>query len=165
MQLKLMCACAYSQIFSLSDFPPDYYRKTIALVYIHNIILSLQKGLNVAKANQCAHAHSSTVTVSFIKTFSSDFQCFTRSQNQLCTPVAIASLHFTYTCMIFIYIMYVSYCYISHKCCTAIQETCIPSEMCAGETCITDGKHASLVICVWRNTHPQGYVCGKHFAQ
>ena len=34
------------------------------------------------------------------------------------------------------------------------QETRIPSEMCAGETCITGGKHASLVICVWGNTHP-----------
>ena len=30
-------------------------------------------------------------------------------------------------------------------CCTAIQETRIPSEMCAEETCITDGKHASLL--------------------
>ena len=50
-------------------------------------------------------------------------------------------------------------------CCTAIQETRIPSEMCAGETCITDGKHASLVICVQGNTHPQGYECGKHFTQ
>ena len=31
-------------------------------------------------------------------------------------------------------------------CCTAIQETRNPSEMCAEETCITDGKHASIVI-------------------
>ena len=30
------------------------------------------------------------------------------------------------------------------------------------ETHITDGKHASLVIYVRRNTHPQGYMCGKH---
>ena len=44
--------------------------------------------------------------------------------------------------------MYVSYCYVSYKCCTAIQETCIPSEMCVGETCITDGKHTYLVIYV-----------------
>ena len=33
-------------------------------------------------------------------------------------------------------------------CSTAIQETRIPSEMCAEETCITDGKHASLMIYV-----------------
>ena len=51
-----------------------------------------------------------------------------------------------YLYLILIYIMYVSY-----KCSNAIQETRIPSEMCAGETCITDGKHASLVI----------YVCGE----
>ena len=39
-------------------------------------------------------------------------------------------------------------------CCgTAIQETRIPSEMCAGETCITDGKHASLVIYVRGHMH------------
>ena len=29
--------------------------------------------------------------------------------------------------------------YVSYKCCTAIQETRIPSEMCAGETCVSDG--------------------------
>ena len=59
-----------------------------------------------------------------------------------------------YLYLILIYIMYVSYCYIySYKCCTAIQETRIPSEMCAGEACITDGKHASLLICVRGNTH------------
>ena len=34
------------------------------------------------------------------------------------------------------------------------QETHIPSKMCAGETCITGGKHASLVICVRGNIHP-----------
>ena len=45
------------------------------------------------------------------------------------------------------------------------QETRIPSEMCVGETCITDVKHASLVICVWGNTHPYGYVCGKQFTR
>ena len=44
---------------------------------------------------------------------------------------------------------------------TAIRETRIPSEMCAGETCIIDGKHPSLVMCVWGkhvslmgNAHP-----------
>ena len=37
-------------------------------------------------------------------------------------------------------------------CCTAIQETRITTETCAGEMCITDGKHAFLVI----------YVRGKH---
>ena len=42
-----------------------------------------------------------------------------------------------YLYLILIYIMYVSYYYVSYKCCTAIQETRIPSEMCAGETCIT----------------------------
>ena len=42
----------------------------------------------------------------------------------------------------------------SLACSTAIQETRIPSEMCAGETRIIDGKHASLVICVRGNTHP-----------
>ena len=77
--------------------------------------------------------------------------------------MVIYSFVMFYLYLILIYIMYVSYCYVSYKCCTAIQETRIPSEMCAGETCITDGKHASLVICVWGNTHPQGYVCGKHF--
>ena len=42
-----------------------------------------------------------------------------------------------------IYIIYISsqYCYISYKCCTAIKETHIPSEMCLGETRITDGKY------------------------
>ena len=40
-----------------------------------------------------------------------------------------------YLYLILIYIMYVSYCYVSYKCCTAIQETRIPSEMCVGETC------------------------------
>ena len=59
-----------------------------------------------------------------------------------------------YLYLILIYTMYVSYCYVSYKCCTAIQETRIPSEMCAGETYITDGKHESLVICVRGNTHP-----------
>ena len=59
-----------------------------------------------------------------------------------------------YLYLIFIYIMYVSYCYVSYKRYTPIQETRIPSEMCAGETCFTDGKHASLVICVRGNTHP-----------
>ena len=53
-----------------------------------------------------------------------------------------------YLYLILIYILNISYCYVSYKCCTAIQETRIPSEMCVGETCITDGKHASLVICV-----------------
>ena len=48
-------------------------------------------------------------------------------------------------------LMYVSY---SYMCCTAFQETRISSETCAGETCITDGKHASLVIYVRGNTHP-----------
>ena len=33
------------------------------------------------------------------------------------------------------------------------QETRIPSEMCAGETCITDGKHASLVLSVRMGKH------------
>ena len=62
--------------------------------------------------------------------------------------------------------MYVSYCYVSYKYCTAIQETRIPSEMCAGEhVYITDGKHTSLVICVRGNTHPQGYVSGKHLTR
>ena len=36
----------------------------------------------------------------------------------------------------------------------AIQETRIPSEMCSGGTCITDGTHASLVIYVREHTHP-----------
>ena len=44
-------------------------------------------------------------------------------------------------------------------CCTAIQETRIPSEMCAEETYITDGKHASLVIYVRGNTHPYRDMC------
>ena len=48
--------------------------------------------------------------------------------------------------------MYISYWYISYKCCIAIQETLIPSEMCVGETCTTDGKHASLGICVCGET-------------
>ena len=39
-------------------------------------------------------------------------------------------------------------------CCTAIQETHIPSEKCVEKTCITDGKHVSLVIYVRGNTHP-----------
>ena len=43
--------------------------------------------------------------------------------------------------------------------CTAIRETRIPSEMCAEETCITDGKHASLVIYVRGNTHPYRDMC------
>ena len=44
-------------------------------------------------------------------------------------------------------------------CCNAIQETRIPSEMCGEETCITDGKHASLVIYVRGNTHPYRDMC------
>ena len=43
-------------------------------------------------------------------------------------------------------------------CCAAIQETHIPSETCVEETRIPSdicvGKHASLGIYVWGNTHP-----------
>ena len=64
-----------------------------------------------------------------------------------------------YLYLILIYIMYITIATsaITYKCCTAIQETHIPSEICAQETCITDGKHASLVIRVrpvQGNTHP-----------
>ena len=57
---------------------------------------------------------------------------------------------------------YIYITYISYKCCTAIQETCIPSEMCTcGETRIPSdtcaGKHASLGIRV-RET----FYVGKH---
>ena len=55
-----------------------------------------------------------------------------------------------YLSLILICTMYISYCYVSYKCCIAIQETWIPSKMCAGETYITDGKHTSLVISVCR---------------
>ena len=43
--------------------------------------------------------------------------------------------------------MYLSYWYVNYKCCTAIQETRIPSEMCAGETRIPSD------MCVRGNTH------------
>ena len=55
-----------------------------------------------------------------------------------------------YLYLILIYIMYVSY-----KCSNAIQETRIPSEIGVR------GKHVSLM----GNTHPYGYVCGKHFTR
>ena len=67
-----------------------------------------------------------------------------------------------YLYLILINIMYVSYCYISYKCCNAIQETRIPSEIRVGKHYITDGKHASLVICVWGTRIPRDTV-QKHF--
>ena len=53
------------------------------------------------------------------------------------------------------------YCYVSYRCCTAIQETRIPSEMYAGETCITDGKHSSLVISVRGTCIPKDTCVGN----
>ena len=57
------------------------------------------------------------------------------------------------------YIVYIAIC----QYCTAVQETRIPSETCSEETCITDGKHASLVIYVRGHTHPYRDMCaGNH---
>ena len=44
---------------------------------------------------------------------------------------------------------------------TVIQETRIPIEMCAAETCIIDEKHTSLVKCV-RETHIPRDTCAGH---
>ena len=106
----------------------------------------------------CAYISSQRV---FVETFLSDYHYFAKGYKQLCSY----SFVMIYLYLILIYKMYISYiyCYISYKCCTAIQKTRIPSEMCVGETCTTDGRHASLVICVWGNTHPQGCMRGKYY--
>ena len=48
-----------------------------------------------------------------------------------------------------------------------MQETHIPSEMCVGETCITDRKHVSLVMCVGKHASlgmcvQEAWYPGKH---
>ena len=88
------------------------------------------------------YAHIANQRV-FIERFFLDYHYFARSYKYLCSYGFV---------MFYLYpiLMYMSYCYISYKCCTAIQDTHIPSEMCAG-------KHASLM----GNTHP--YDTGSHW--
>ena len=66
--------------------------------------------------------------------------------SMFCKELEIAIASF---CFILIYILHIIYCYVSYTVSVALQSR----------------KHASLVICVRKNTHPQGCVCGKHFTR
>ena len=54
--------------------------------------------------------------------------------------IAIASSCFICMYLFLAYIMYISYCYVIYKCCTAILETRIPREMYIRGKCIYGGN-------------------------